>query len=224
MENSENGWEVVSDNILQVIKNVTSHEGFTPLCLVTKKGQVQCRFYELPEFDKCVIYIGGTGGDWDSPSRLLYPHLCTELKNSGIASLRVRFRDSHSLDESVFDVIAALSFLRSSTVKRIALVGHSFGGAVAVRAASIDTNVKVVVTLATQSYGAGPAEDLGPRCALLLLHGAADPILPASSSEHIFALAREPKELVIYKNATHNLDEVAKDVYDKVKEWIVKQL
>lgn len=222
MENYENGCTVVPENILQVIKGSTSHEGYTSLCLITQRGQVSCRFYELPGFKKAVIFIGGVGGDWDSPSRLLYPHLCMELKDSGMASFRVRFRDSHNLDQSVFDVVAVLSFLRSEGIKHIGIVGHSFGGAVAIRAASIDTDVKAVVALATQSYGAGPAEDLGPRCALLLLHGAVDSVLPPSSSEHIFSVAKDPKALHIYPETTHNLDEVAQDVHQRVKDWLIK--
>ena len=153
MENSEDGCTVVPENVLQVIKSSTSHEGYTSLCLITQRGQVQCRFYELPGFEKAVIFIGGVGGDWDSPARLLYPHLCVELKDSGIASFRVRFRDPHNLDQSVFDVIAVLSYLRSAGIRHIGIVGHSFGGAVAIRSASIATDVKAVVTLATQSFG-----------------------------------------------------------------------
>ncbi len=224
MENFDNGYKVVPENILQIIKNSTSHEDYTSLCLITQHGQTQCRFYEMPEFSKAMIFIGGIGGDWDTPSRQLYPHLCVELMDNGIASFRVRLKNPHDLDESVFDVIAVLSYLRSLNVQKIGIVGYSFGGAVAIRAASVDLNVKLVVTLATQSYGAGSADDLGPRCALLLLHGGSDTVLPESASEHIFSIAKDPKEIQIYPQATHSLDEVAEELHKRVKDWVLKWL
>jgi hypothetical protein len=56
--------------------------------------------------------VGGIGGNFDTPADNLYPRLCEYLKLVGISSLRVRFRHSTDLAESVIDVILGLEFLK----------------------------------------------------------------------------------------------------------------
>ncbi len=106
----------------------------------------------------------------------------------------------------------------------LALVGHSFGGSVVIQAAALDDHVRTVVALATQSYGTAPVEQLGPRCSVLLLHGTADGTVPPSDSEHVYRLAREPKQLILCEGAGHGLDETAEEVHQVVHDWIVDQL
>jgi hypothetical protein len=65
-----------------------------------------------------------------------------------------------------------------------------------------------VVTLSTQTYGADLVTELRPR-ALLLVHGTADTVLPDRCSRDLYALAAEPKELVLYDGAGHGLTEAA---------------
>jgi pimeloyl-ACP methyl ester carboxylesterase len=103
-------------------------------------------------------------------------------------------------------------------------VGHSFGGAVVIRAAAAAERVRAVVTLATQSYGAGLAAELGPRCALLLIHGTRDTVLPSDASRLVFDLAEEPKRLVILPGAGHGLDEAAPEVERLVRDWLQARL
>ena len=81
-----------------------------------------------------------------------------------------------------------------------------------------------MVTLATQSYGAGPAAELGPRCALLLIHGRRDTVLPAEVSRMVFDLAAEPKRLVLLAGAGHGLDEAAPEVERLVRDWLTAHL
>ncbi|MDB5294587.1 MAG: dienelactone hydrolase [Phycisphaerales bacterium] len=99
----------------------------------------------------------------------------------------------------------------------VALVGHSFGGAVAIRAAAGCFAVRACVALATQGYGADPAAALGPRCPLLLCHGTADEVLPPACSRAVYAAAGQPKELLLRAGASHGLDEWADDL-----PWIVQ--
>jgi hypothetical protein len=84
--------------------------------------------------------------------------------------------------------------------------------------------VRTVVTLATQSYGADATPELATRCSLLLLHGTADPVLPPVCSQHVYELAFEPKRLILYPDAAHGLDEVAGEVYQVVRDWVIEQL
>lgn len=90
--------------------------------------------------------------------------------------------------------------------------------------AAQSADVRTVVTIATQAYGAEPASELATRCSLLLLHGTSDPVLPASCSQYVYQIAREPKRVILYPNGGHGLDEVADEVYLVVRDWIVQQL
>jgi dienelactone hydrolase len=54
-------------------------------------------------------------------------------------------------------VLVGVNFLKQGGVDYIALVGHSFGGAVVIMAATMSTEVKAVVGLSSQTYGTGLA-------------------------------------------------------------------
>ena len=199
-------------------------EGYTLVEIATARGRVESRYYAAPGARAGALFVGGVGGGWDTPANGLYPTLAEELRGEGIASLRVRFRDPLDLAEAAFDVLSGVAFLSAEGIGSVALAGHSFGGAVVVRAATLSRAVQTVVTLATQSYGADAVRELGPRCSVLLVHGTADRVLPARSSEYVHELAREPKRLVLYERAGHGLDEVADDVRRLVFDWIVAAL
>ena len=129
------------------IGSITTEE-YYPVILNTNdksaKKQVECRYYKTKAQlnTSAVIFIGGVGGGWDSPSRQLYPRLSHKLVNNnnddnGISSLRVKFRYSTDLDKSIADVIAGIEFLVChEKISSIGLVGHSFGGAVVISAAA----------------------------------------------------------------------------------------
>lgn len=199
-------------------------EGYHPVRILTSRDYVHCRYYPVAGAQKGAIWVGGIGGGWDTPAKGLYPQLCQELLSEGIASLRVRYRYPTELEEATLDVLAGLIYLQNEGIQSIALIGHSFGGAVIIQAAAQSEAVRTVVTLATQSYGADPAPDLATRCSLLLLHGTADEVLTPLCSQHVYDLALEPKRLILYPNAGHGLDEVAQEAYQVVRDWLVEQL
>lgn len=201
-----------------------AEDGYEEVMLKTVHGDVACRYYRAARPRGAAVFVGGVGGGWDTPARGLYPRLCAELPAEGIACLRVRFRFSDVLEEATHDVAAAARWLVGEGVGPLALVGHSFGGAVVVRAAVKEDAVRTVVTLATQAYGAEQVAELGPRCSLLLIHGTADRVLPARASEHLHSLARDPRELVTFPGAGHVLDEAADEVHRRVREWIVREV
>lgn len=141
----------------------------------------------------------------------MYPRLSQKLaEEDGINSLRIRFSYSTNLEASVLDVLAGIEFLtQEEGITSIGLVGHSFGGAVVISAASIASEniVKAVVTLSTQSYGTEGVSRLKEgSCSILLIHGNNDEVL------------------VLYDNASHGLDEVADKVFQKVHEWFLENL
>jgi pimeloyl-ACP methyl ester carboxylesterase len=195
-------------------------DGYEAIGLVTAAGTVEVRYSAAPAARGAVVWVGGIGGGWDTPAAGLYPRLAAALVAEGLASVRVRFRSPGDLDACTHDVRAALAFLAAEGVGPVALVGHSFGAAVVIRAAAEAPQVRAVVTISAQGYGAGAASTLGPRCAVLLVHGAADPILPAASSRALHAAAAEPRRLVLIPGGDHVLDADAEAVEREVREWL----
>ncbi|QIR36206.1 alpha/beta hydrolase [Tolypothrix sp. PCC 7910] len=210
--------------IVQDVEVAPQTAEYQPVNLITSRGTIQCRYYPVQHTEKAAIFVGGVGGDWDTPARGLYPLLCEKLTSQAIASLRIRYRYPTQLEEAVLDVVASITYLQDQGIKDIALVGHSFGGAVVIQAAAKSPNVCTVVTLATQAYGTDPAPELATRCSLLLLHGLEDEVLSPYCSQAVYQKALQPKQIIFYPNAKHGLDEAADEVYSVVQAWIIKQL
>lgn len=154
--------------------------------------------------ERVVVACGGAMGGLLGPAEGLYHDLGTTLAaDHGIATVRVAYRRPNDLDACVHDVLAALELAVRRGARRAVTVGHSFGGAVAVRAGVLaDDLVAGVVTLATQSAGCEVAEGLAGR-PVLCIHGDADELLPPACSELVAGLAGG--ELVVLGGAGHLL-------------------
>jgi dienelactone hydrolase len=212
-------------HIRDVRRDPVVAEGYEPIVQETTRGPIEMRYYHAPGSSRGTVFVGGAGGGFDTPVRgWLYPRLCEQLRGEQISGLRVRYRHPSNLEESVLDVLAGISFLEADDVKSVAVVGHSFGGAVVITAASFSPTVKTCVALSTQTYGAEPASQLGPRCSLLLAHGLDDEILPADCSRIVCASGREPKRLLLKEHVRHGLDEWADELPDLIRQWIVTEL
>ena len=198
-------------------------DGYHPVVLRTSRGEVQLRHYPVQGATVGVVFAGGTGGGWDTPGcGRLFPDLCEALQADGITALRVRYRYPSNLEESTLDVLAGVYFLDGIGVGRLALVGHSFGGAVVIQAAANVESVAALVALSTQSHGVEPLRDLPMGCSSLFLHGEADEVLPPACSRFAYRLAPEPKRLSLYPNVRHGLDEAAPEIRAEVREWVLQ--
>lgn len=205
------------------VKKLTK-SGYFPITLATDRGDVKCRYYHSVGEKKAVIFVGGTDGGFDTPANNLYPKLCKTLKHHNISSLRIKYRYPSELAESVLDVMVAITFLERFGIEEIGLVGHSLGGAVVLQAAaSAPGTVSTVVTLATQAHGAEVASLL-ENVSLLFIHGESDEILPAYGSTYIHDISQGEKQLMLYKNATHTLTEVAVPVQQQIQSWLLTHL
>ena len=116
------------------------------------------------------------------------------------------------------DALVGVSFLTGTGHTEIALVGHSFGGAVVITAAPYSEDVKAVAALSSQTFGARGADKVSPR-PLLLAHGGSDSRLPPYCSEQIYSWAKQPKELVLYPGAEHGLVECAEEMREMLAGW-----
>lgn len=199
-------------------------DGRRVVALTTARGPVGLRHHPAGGSPLGVVWVGGVGGGFDSPGRGLYPLLGTALAGERVASAQVRFRQPGNLDECVHDCLAGLWYLRQQGATDLAAVGHSFGGAVVVRAALADPSVRTVVTLATQSYGTEGVSELAERCSLLAVHGAADEVLPDACSRTVRDAHGGHARLVVYPRAGHLLDGVADELSELVLMWLVEEL
>ncbi len=190
------------------------------MMLHTTRGEIETILHSDTDDppSSAVLWVWGARGGFDGPAGGIFGNLAEELKGR-ITSLRLNYRNPALLSESVMDTLAGISFLKATGHTEIVLVGHSFGGAVVIAAASLSPLVKAVVGLSSQTAGASGAGRVAPR-PLLLVQGGDDTRLPARCSEQIFEWAKEPKEIVIYPGAEHGLNECKDELYDLLRGWI----
>ena len=192
------------------------------ITLRTIDGKMEGIFHPA-EGNVGVVWLCGALGGFDGPSFGIFTVLSHELTSEGICSLRLHYRFPGEFDDCVLDVLLATQFLEQNGINRVALAGHSFGGAVAIMAGTMSPLVKAVVGLSSQTFGAHQVGKLSPR-PLLLIHGDRDQNLPVQCSYNIYDWAKEPKELIIYKGSGHFLRECREELHDLLKGWLVTKL
>lgn len=130
-----------------------------------------------------VVMMGGAMGGTLGPGDSLFHTLGSTLAERGVPSIRLSYRRPNDMDACCVDVAAAVQMMVGSGADKVVLMGHSFGGAVAIRVAvGLSEMVAGVVTFATQSAGCEVAGGLMGK-PLLMFHGDEDRILPAEASE-----------------------------------------
>lgn len=210
---------------LRHVRQADSAPGEEHLTWETEAGSIVARWHparpEAPSAARAVVWVGGASGGLDGPAQGLYPAAAARLQAQGIASLRIHYRRPNDLSACVLDTLLAVAFARQAGAQRVALVGHSFGGAVVISAGALSRDVSAVVPMSTQTYGSDLAPQLSPR-PLLLIHGEQDEILPAACSEMVFTAARQPKELKLFPGARHGLDEVRDDLLGVLVDWLAR--
>jgi pimeloyl-ACP methyl ester carboxylesterase len=119
----------------------------------------------------------------------------------------------------VHDVAAAADLAGRRGARRFVVMGHSFGGAVAIQVGAVlAKHCAGVVTLSTQSAGCEVAAELG-ETPLLLLHGTDDEILPPETSAIVRMLAGQG-EVVLLPGTGHLLTEAAEELRERLDTWI----
>ena len=205
------------------ITQVAAHpepDGNLRVMIGTSRGEIRGILHPCATAPAAAIYVGGAMGGFEGPARDLYGRLADRLRPF-MSGLRMHYRRPGDLEECVLDVLAGVSFLRGmGATGGIALVGHSFGGAVVIKAGELSSSVVGVAALSPQLHGTRTVEALGKP--LLLVHGMRDGVLDHAASEDIHARALEPKRLVLYAEADHSLNQAAADIEELLATWLAE--
>ena len=189
------------------------------LILETNHGDIHCRFHPALPGHVGVVWAFGVRGGFEGPVNGLYPRLAEQLSEMRIASLEIAYRCPGRLIDSALDVLVGVAFLESIGRKSVILVGHSFGGAVAVTAGVNCDSVIGVAALSSQTAGAVCIHRLAPK-PVLLVHGADDDVLPVDCVHRLYERAREPKQVIVYEGAGHALNECREALEQDLLTWV----
>jgi dienelactone hydrolase len=203
------------------IEGVAAHpepDGNLRVHIATSRGEIRAVLHPCSESPGAAIYVGGAMGGFEGPANDIYGRLANRLRPQ-LNGLRLHYRKPGDFEECVLDVLAGVSFLRGFGASPVALVGHSFGGAVVIKAGELSDAVVGVAALSSQLFGTRTVERLGKP--LLLVHGMRDNILDHAASEDIHARAAEPKRLVLYAEADHSLAQAAGELEELLASWLV---
>jgi alpha/beta superfamily hydrolase len=216
------GRDLVADLGVIARQSVVVEPGFEHHELFTMQGLLTVLWHGPPDAEEVLVACGGAMGGLLGPADGLYQDLGTELAASGIGTLRVGYRAPGELAMCTMDVAAAVQLAERNGALRVVTMGHSFGGAVAVRVGAALPLVTGVVGLATQSAGCEVAGGLGGR-PLLLVHGDADELLPPECSVIVRELAGAG-EVVVVPGAGHLLREAGDVLRERLPDWIRERL
>lgn len=190
--------------------------------IFTLRGLLTLLWHGPDDATDVVLMCGGAAGGLLGPADGLYHDLGVQFAGAGTAVVRVSYRQPNDLDLCVADVLAAADLAGRNGGRRFMTVGHSFGGAVAVRAAiMLGDHAAGVVTLATQSAGCEVADQLAGT-PLLLLHGDRDELLPAQASEIVSMLGGGTLEIL--PGTGHLMVEANDILRERLGEWIPARL
>lgn len=201
------------------VQEVEIAPDFRHLEIYTMRGLVTLLWHGPVDAHDVLVTCGGGMGSLLGPAEGLYHDLGVSLAARGIGTVRVGYRKPNDLPRCVHDVAAAADLAGRRGARRFVVMGHSFGGAVAVQVGAVlGTHCAGVVTLSTQSAGCEVAAELGDT-PLLLLHGTNDEILPPETSAVVQMLAGHG-EVVLLPGSGHLLSEAAGEVRERLDNWI----
>lgn len=193
--------------------------------MYTRRGLLTLLWHEPDEsrgaaLPAALVLCGGALGGLLGPADGFYHRLGVEWARRGVPTVRVGYRRPNDLEACCIDVAAAVQLVvGAGGADRVVVMGHSFGGAVAVRVGvGLHGVVTGVVTFATQSAGCEVAGGLRGT-PLLLFHGDRDEILPIEASETVRAIAGTG-EMVRLAGDGHLLGRSADAMWDRLETWL----
>ena len=164
-------------------------------------------------------------------------HTMKALNSFGFPVLRFNFRGTglsqgehdHGIGE-VDDVRAALDWLDIELHLPLIFAGFSFGAAVGLKAACIDSRVKAAISVGTPVVPVAADTEL-PRtytfdflhdCPMpkLLVSGARDQFGPRTKLEALVRSLPEPKKLVVIEGADHFFEGRLRELREAIETWV----
>ncbi len=193
-------------------------DGLRHVEIYTLRGLLTLLWHGDPNVEHVVLACGGAMGGLLGPAEGLYHDLGVRFADEGIGLVRVGYRKPNDLGACVHDLVAVAELAARRGGRRFITMGHSFGGAIAIRAGIVLGDDAVgVVTLATQSAGCEEAERLGAT-PVLLFHGERDELLPPQASELVQMMTGG--ELIVFPGTGHLLTEAADELRERLGYWI----
>jgi acetyl esterase/lipase len=201
------------------VQEVEIAPDFRHLEIYTMRGLLTLLWHGPVDANDVLVTCGGGMGSLLGPAEGLYHDLGVSLAALGIGTMRVGYRKPNDLPRCVHDVAAGADLAGRRGARRFVVMGHSFGGAVAIQVGAVlGTHCAGVVTLSTQSAGCEVAAELGDT-PLLLVHGTNDEILPPETSAVVQLLAGHG-EIVLLPGSGHLLTEAAGELRERLGTWI----
>ena len=207
--------------LLDVERRLES-EGVERVRFQTSLGPIEAR-HQPAAGDAAIVWVFGSGGGLGGPAGGLYTRLGAQFAAGGVSSLEVDYRRPGVLRDCVMDALLGAAWLQHEGRRRIVMVGHSFGGAVAIAAGALDAAVVGVAALSSQSAGTEAVAQLSPR-PVIVIHGQDDEVLPDRCSRDLYLRAGEPKEIILYPGCRHGLDECREALDRDLSAWLRRVL
>lgn len=196
--------------------------GARKLELRTTRGSIPIVLHAAEGAMRAALCVSGAIGGYDGPA-MLYPRLGLEMPRRAFSIARLNYREPNEFRECLLDAMAGLSFLKGIGIRRAAIIGHSFGGAIAINAGTLSPVATCVIAISSQLAGAHVVAELAPK-PLLLIHGTADDVLPDQCSRMLYERAGEPKTLKLFEGADHRLRERGDELFALVSDWLQANL
>jgi len=196
-----------------------------PTVFQTVSGEISARYHPVAGglATRAVVWLPGCGGGLDGPAHGLYRQLAMELQTLGIESLRIDYRRINRIEECVRDCLVGVHWLsRERGIDRIAVVGYSFGAAVALTAGVAARAVNAVAALAAPTGGFESVDRLAKP--LFLGHGELDDVVPAATT--LLNEERAAGDVVcrIYPGGHHDLEECRDTLSADLMTWLDENL
>jgi hypothetical protein len=205
---------------IAVTDSLTHREVYTARGLLTALVHEPVDVDPLPA---AIVMCGGAMGGLLGPGHGLYHVLGERWSRRGVRAIRIGYRTPNDLDRCAHDLACGVEWARDTGAERVVVMGHSFGGAVAIRTAVVmPASVVGVVTFATQSAGCEVAGALDGR-PLLLFHGDRDELLPPKSSQMVQMIAGSG-EVVVLPGDGHALAKSDTAITRRLDEWLPEVL